>query len=259
MDVEFVEGGKGKSGDFLDSINYWDRIISKAILGGTLTSQADGKSSTNALGDVHNEVRMELIDADAKQIAGTLTRDIVIPLQMFNGLVLNGRYAHFEFNLIENIDQKSIVEVLDKGVQIGMKIPVAWAHKKLQIPMATEKDEVLTQTQLIPIIPNQVATTRQHGCQCPSCKTSALKSTPEPKAPSDILADKLNKDIAPDMDKWLDTIESMLNQADSLEHFKEMLLAAYSDLDDSAMAEKIGMALTAANLAGQFDAEAQSE
>ncbi|MCC0184004.1 DUF935 domain-containing protein [Aeromonas hydrophila] len=31
--------------------------MSKAILGVTLTSQAGGKSSTNALGNFHNEMR----------------------------------------------------------------------------------------------------------------------------------------------------------------------------------------------------------
>ncbi|MGL9774415.1 MAG: phage portal protein family protein [Sodalis sp. (in: enterobacteria)] len=36
------------------------------MLGGALTTQADGKSSTNALGNVHNEVRHELIASDAR-------------------------------------------------------------------------------------------------------------------------------------------------------------------------------------------------
>lgn len=35
--------------------------VSKAILRGTLTTQADGQTSTNALGKVHNEVRRELM------------------------------------------------------------------------------------------------------------------------------------------------------------------------------------------------------
>uniref|UniRef100_UPI00398B6B75 phage portal protein family protein n=1 Tax=Erwinia tracheiphila TaxID=65700 RepID=UPI00398B6B75 len=48
----------------------------KAILGGTLTSQADGASSTNALGNVHNEVRFEVRSSDATQVAATLTRDL---------------------------------------------------------------------------------------------------------------------------------------------------------------------------------------
>ncbi|HHQ4648671.1 MULTISPECIES: phage portal protein family protein [Aeromonas] len=45
--------------------------MSKAILGVTLTSLADGKSSTNALGNVHNEVRQEVRDADLGQQAAS--------------------------------------------------------------------------------------------------------------------------------------------------------------------------------------------
>ena len=39
--------------DFLSSIEYWERKQSMAILGGTLTSQADGKTSTNAQSQTH--------------------------------------------------------------------------------------------------------------------------------------------------------------------------------------------------------------
>lgn len=67
--------------------------MSKAILGGTLTSQAYGKSSTNALGNIHNEVRQEVRDADLRQLAAC-----------------------------------------------GMRIPLDWAHKKMQIQQA-EPDE----------------------------------------------------------------------------------------------------------------------
>ena len=41
--------------------------MSKAILGGTLTTQADGKTSTHALGSIHNEVRHDLLAADAEE------------------------------------------------------------------------------------------------------------------------------------------------------------------------------------------------
>ncbi|MCZ5321383.1 DUF935 family protein [Escherichia coli] len=40
------------------------------MLGSTLTSQADGKTSTNALGNVHNEVRHDILTADARQLSG---------------------------------------------------------------------------------------------------------------------------------------------------------------------------------------------
>ncbi|MFV9492172.1 phage portal protein family protein [Pseudomonas aeruginosa] len=53
-------------------IEWCERTQSKAILGGTLTSQADGKTSTNALGNVSaTRYRKDLRDADAKLLAKT--------------------------------------------------------------------------------------------------------------------------------------------------------------------------------------------
>lgn len=143
MDVEFVESGKGKSDEFLGSIQYYDAVISKAILGGTLTSQADGKTSTNALGNIHNEVRRDLLEGDAKQLAETLTRYLIEPLQLFNGLGKPGRMCRFAFALTEQIDQQAAVEVLTKATALGMQVPLNWAHKHLQIPQAGKDDEML--------------------------------------------------------------------------------------------------------------------
>ena len=55
-------------------MDWCERTQSKGILGGTLTSQADGKTSTNALGNIHNEVRHDLTVSDARQLEGTITR-----------------------------------------------------------------------------------------------------------------------------------------------------------------------------------------
>ncbi|SLM64493.1 Mu-like prophage FluMu protein gp29 [Dickeya aquatica] len=49
------------------SMIEWCERTPKVILGGTLTSQADGKTSTNALGNVHNEVRHDILVADARR------------------------------------------------------------------------------------------------------------------------------------------------------------------------------------------------
>ncbi|EOD4944582.1 DUF935 family protein, partial [Pseudomonas aeruginosa] len=77
MELDFLNAAQGDPAAFQLMIEWCERTQSKAILGGTLTSQADGKTSTNALGNVHNEVRKDLRDADAKLLAKTLSRDLV--------------------------------------------------------------------------------------------------------------------------------------------------------------------------------------
>jgi len=144
MDLEVIEAAKGVGDPFSNMISWAEKSMSKAILGGTLTSQADGKTSTNALGNVHNEVRIELRDSDLAQLGQTLTRDIVIPLYALNGKSYNNprRHPRFIFDTSEPEDMKLFANSLPALSQV-MRIPAQWAHDKLQIPQAEEGEELL--------------------------------------------------------------------------------------------------------------------
>lgn len=144
MSIDFIEAQKGRVGDFIDAIEYWEAKQSMSILGGTLTSQADGKTSTNALGVVHNEVRREIMLHDARQIEPTLSAQIAKPIALINGLFTEDRLPSFTYLTEETADQKNMVEVLAKGVDLGMEIEVDYAHKVLQIPRAGKGAKILS-------------------------------------------------------------------------------------------------------------------
>lgn len=144
MMIDFKEAAKGSSDPFMDMIKWCEISQSKAILGGTLTSQADGKSSTNALGKVHDETRLEIRDSDAKQLAASLSRDVIGALMRINyPNVSPRRYPKFVFDLAETEDIGVYSEALPKLVGIGMQIPAPWAHKRLGIPMVSGDEPVL--------------------------------------------------------------------------------------------------------------------
>ena len=118
--------------------------MSKAILGGTLTTQADGKTSTNALGEVHNEVRHDILTSDAAQIAATITRQILAPLAYLNcGVSDPALLPYFRFDTRQAEDIKVFADALPKLASV-MDIPAAWAHEKLKIPQAEEGEKVLS-------------------------------------------------------------------------------------------------------------------
>lgn len=144
MMIDFKEAAKGSSDPFMDMIKWCEMSQSKAILGGTLTSQADGKSSTNALGKVHEETRLEIRDSDAKQLASSISRDVIGALMRINyPNVSPRRYPKFVFDLAETEDIGVYSEALPKLVGIGMQIPAPWAHKRLGIPMVSGDEPVL--------------------------------------------------------------------------------------------------------------------
>lgn len=117
--------------------------MSKAILGGTLTSQADGKTSTNALGRVHDEVRRDLMISDAMQIASTLSKQLVAPLAILNCGVTDPRLMpYFRFDTRQAADITTYAQALPLLAPV-MRISRRWAHEKLKIPVAESEDDVL--------------------------------------------------------------------------------------------------------------------
>ncbi|MGY3910754.1 DUF935 domain-containing protein [Aeromonas piscicola] len=145
MDIDFQQAATGTADPFELMISWGERSMSKAILGGTLTSQADGQSSTNALGNVHNEVRQELRNSDLMQLAHTLNRDLVFPLYALNARSYRspGRLPKLVFDTTEPEDMTMFAQSVPGLVGIGMRIPLTWAHEKLKIPMPGKNEEVL--------------------------------------------------------------------------------------------------------------------
>lgn len=146
MQIDFKEAAKGNSDPFESMIKWCEMSQSKAILGGTLTSQSDGKSSTNALGNIHEVARIEIRDSDAKQLSSTISKSLVASLMRLNyPSVHPRRYPSFEFDLSEPEDITTFSEAIPKlaGVQ-GMRIGAEWLHSKLNIPMAAEDEAIVS-------------------------------------------------------------------------------------------------------------------
>lgn len=145
LEITKIAGGSGSGGgSHLDMVAWADKSQSKCILGGTLTSQADGKSSTNALGNVHQEVRHDIIEADARQVAGTLTRHLVYPLIALNrgGVDSLRRCPRMEFDTGVPEDLVAYADALQKMSPL-FNIPASWVRERLHIPEAEEGEEVL--------------------------------------------------------------------------------------------------------------------
>ncbi|WP_438806924.1 phage portal protein family protein [Sodalis sp. (in: enterobacteria)] len=126
-------------------MQWCESTQSKVILGGTLTTQADGKSSTNALGNVHNEVRHELTASDAVQLAGTLTRTCFTRCSSLTAIAISPRAACAALSLIarQPRDMKESADTLDLLVRRGVPVPVAWAVAESGIPAARDDEPLL--------------------------------------------------------------------------------------------------------------------
>ncbi|MBP8277058.1 MAG: DUF935 family protein [Propionivibrio sp.] len=145
MSIDFIQAtASGKVDDFLNAIAYWERKQSIAILGGTLTSQADGKTSTNALGEVHAKELRKILLHDVGQIDPTMNAQVVRPIALINGMFPEDRVPTFGHLTEETPDQAKMADVLDKAAGMGMEIDVDYAHKIMQIPRAGKDAKLLS-------------------------------------------------------------------------------------------------------------------
>ncbi|ADO81048.1 hypothetical protein CGSHi22121_00707 [Haemophilus influenzae 22.1-21] len=121
-------------------VDWCEKSIARLILGQTLTSGADGKSSTNALGNVHNEVRRDLMISDAKQITQTITQQIILPYLQINvdPNIAPHRIPYFEFDTKEYEDLSVFADAIPKLTGIGVQISESWVRDKLGIPEPQE-------------------------------------------------------------------------------------------------------------------------
>ena len=115
--------------------------MAKAVLGQTLTSD-QGRVGSQALGNVHNEVRKDLLDADAKHIASVITRDIVTPLVRLN-FGDNVEVPRFKFVTEEKADLGTFATGISTLVASGLRIPANWVRDQAGIPHPEKDEEIV--------------------------------------------------------------------------------------------------------------------
>ena len=264
MGLELLNAADGNGDAYMAMIGWCEKTASKIILGGTLTSQADGKTSTNALGNVHNEVRHDLLASDARQLAATLTRQLIAPLVMLNrGGIDPARMPYFTFDLSQPEDLAVYADALPKLVGIGMAIPTAWAREKLAIPAAAEGEAVLhlPDHNAMPAPLAAAAGFAGAGCPCCAPRQAALSVTPANASGHQLLEAILDRDAAHNPlneggEALAKHLGKLLQQGVSLDALATDVRAAYPDWDGAQMQQVLARALFVANLWGQIHARA---
>ena len=245
MTIDFLQAtASGKVDDFLGAIQYWERKQSIAILGGTLTSQADGKSSTNALGNVHERETRKIMLHDVGQIDPTMNKQVVQRIALVNGMFPPDRMPTYGHLTEETPDQAKLVDVLEKAAAMGMEIDVEWAHKAVQIPRAGKDAKLLTAGQKSKSIPpSDAALTRLVSL------AAAAKDNPDITA---AFSARLAANCAPFEQDLIQQISAIVAEAGDYDAALDGIAALQAD-PKWAKAMQLGMA--AAHMAGRVDVE----
>ncbi|OZN24432.1 hypothetical protein CFY87_09320 [Actinobacillus seminis] len=258
-------GAASGNNPFLQMVDWCEKSIARLILGQTLTSGADGKSSTNALGNVHNEVRRDLMISDAKQIAQTITQQIILPYLQINvdPNIAPHRVPYFEFDTKEYEDLSVFADAIPKLTGIGVQISESWVRDKLGIPEPQEGELILSTPQGEKTDEKTTALSavfnHGEGCAC-GCRAAALSAQNGKKDEQDeldgLIDDALaNADFNQQLDPMMKQIVGVVMASESYDEAQEKLIALYPDLTSESHQAYLASAVFLADLLGAANAE----
>ena len=143
MLIEFTEAHQTGSAELYERFcSYLDAQVSKAVLGQTLTTEMPRSGGSRAAAEVHDTVRRDILNADAKRLAATLARDLVRPIVDLN-MGPQARYPKIELGLPDDSDVKVFAEIVAMLADRGLRISQKTILDKLGIAQAEAGDAVL--------------------------------------------------------------------------------------------------------------------
>ncbi|VXA54686.1 Mu-like prophage FluMu protein gp29 [Acinetobacter proteolyticus] len=259
MSIDFEAATDGDTKNHFDLVKWCEQTQSKVIVGGTLLSQADGKTSTNAQSKTHEVQFDKLIKSDAKQLARSITDSLVCSLMRLNyPNVSPDRYPSFYFDTTDTEDIETFSEALPKLVEIGFKIPRSWAHEKLGIPQpADDKEDVLAYTAPVaPATPNLAA--NMYVPQLLNGLIAANNQVPLDVQAIQLLLNDQAKQAQKTAEDWTQDLIAKIQSGQSDEDVLAVLSELYPSDDEPALQDKLTKLFFAAEVFGRLSAEAEN-
>ena len=258
----------GDGGSHLDFVDWCDRAQSKLIVGQTMSAEARSTGIGSGNADLHREVRHDILAADARQIAATLTRDLCYPLLALNrGLQGLSRCPRFVFDTSEAEDLQMMSQALPVLVGVGLQIPVSWAHEKMRIPQPSENEAVLGIARPSMVLPpesrpDHTAAPAASPSDAPAASpvatvaaASLARATADDPTPVTALARQLSREAEPAWQAVIDHLATMSQAAGSLPELRQMILAAYDGLPRADLVQALAKGLAVAALSGVADVQ----
>lgn len=250
MLIELVERkGTGGENVFRLLADWFDAQVSRGILGQTATTQGTPGKLGNE--EAQAQVRDDIRDDDAEQLAETINRDLVRAYIDLNF----GPQENYPQVILRAVAQEDVValsESLAKLVPLGLKVEQSVVRDRLgwPDPDPKAKPEDLLARQAPAAVETGAAANRT-GHSCPGCGKAANRE--EDGDEIDALADEELAEWEPVMAGLLDPIRQAVEQAASLEELQAALAGLMERQDPSALVDALAEAMFKARAMGDAD------
>jgi phage gp29-like protein len=242
MMVELLEAKRAGAFDTYESLaRYMDEDIAVAVFGETLTTSAGSKGS-QALGKVHDGVRLELIRADADLLSDTLNGGLVrwiVELNLPGYPVprlwwdvsepedLNARATRDKalFDAGWTFTPERMAEIYGEGIVAKPAAPPPGQSAGAGAPGQPQPQPAET------VLGALFAEARRAVRKGRMPKAAPARDT------SDDLAEQLDQLAGAAQDRTIEAIRAVVARAETMQDVADQLLALYPQIDTAALAE----------------------
>ena len=221
---------------------FLQELVSKAVLGRSDAADATSGKLGNAQDSM--QVRQDILESDAAELAATLNAQLIQPFIDLN-FGPPAAYPVFAFHFPEVEDKTLLLQLLRDQVPLGLKVEQSIIRDKFNLPDPDEGAELLGNAPAPSPAPVPPAINR-------ALNRAAGSAHEDPTAP---LVERLGAEAEPLLNALLEPVRAALQDSADLMDFREKLLTLYPELDAKAFAALMGQALAVADAAGYWEAQ----
>jgi phage gp29-like protein len=263
MELAFEGIGDGKASPdlHLKLVSYFDQQASKLILGQTTTTDAIGGG--HAVSKEHNEVRGDIRDADAADLAETLERDLIrVAIDLNHGPPPDGLYPQVKLAEPETADIAALTTALKELVPLGLLVEQSVVRDRIGLPDPPEGigPELLLRApspsgpaSVDPVPPKRGTPATQTAQALLSLFSQAVQPSPSASQDGiDHLAAEALADWEEQMQPLIGPLEAFLREATSLEDARDRLAEAIQAMDVTKLGNALAQSQFFARCAGEL-------
>lgn len=277
MAIELLEAKRAGEATYEQLCDYMDRAIAKVLVGQTLTSESGDKGSGSyALGNVHNEVRHDILKADGDSLCECLNNTVVrwlvdynFPIKDRRGYPKVWRRTEPEEDLNARANRDKVL-LVDMG--LSARVPESYIEDTYDIPLAKAGEATITVRGDGSEVEGKKRIADPAKSESPTSnkkpqndegnpeddQVASFSSSPLTPHPSHILGqpnvdrigDRAIAQASDEMERLLQPVIAYIQGAESLEEIGERLYEFYPQLDSSQFQELLARAMLAFGLTG---------
>lgn len=253
MAIEFINAEISGSTDLYERRADWlDKQCSKIVLGQTGTTDTSGGSGY-AQAKVHDDVREDISEADAEQLAATLNEYLVPSLIDLNFPARQREgYPTIVVGRPEEEDVEKWVDNVAKVVPLGVEVSIAEVQRKIGITPPDPQDRLL-KPRAVPDAGNR----DNDGDKPPTSPEASRKVPAAVQTPPDAIGaaieEMLSSGWEPIMTPIGEDLRLRIATANSVDEVKAELAAAFAGMDVGSLTSMLANAMFQAHLAGELD------